>query len=97
MKKLITLTALFALATSVAPFSNVAQSNAASISNPKCVQGLREAQSRSGYQAFAMISGGKHCGWTIQSSSSQAEANRTALHYCNARPHGKKCHVVWPN
>lgn len=69
---------------------------AASISNPKCVKGLRGAQSRHKYQAFAMIPGGAGCGWTIQSNNSQAEANRTALHYCKSKYSGKGCYVAWP-
>ena len=96
MKKLLLFTAFFALAINAVTFSNVTTTEAASISNPKCVKGLREAQSRTGYQAFAMVPGGAHCGWTIQSSSSQAEANRQAMHYCKSRG-GSACYVAWPN
>lgn len=73
------------------------QASAESISNPKCQAGLRETQSRNGYQAFAMTPGGAHCGWTIQASSSQAEANRAAMDYCKSSARGQKCRVVWPN
>jgi hypothetical protein len=97
MKKLLIRTTIFALATSFGVSFNIPQIEAASISNPKCVKGLRETQSKNGYQAFAMTSGGAHCGWTIQSSNSQAVANRTALSYCKSRAQGKKCYVVWPN
>jgi hypothetical protein len=97
MNKFIIRAAIFALAANIGLSFGIPHVEAASISNPKCERGLREAQSRNGYQAFAMTSGGVHCGWTIQSSSSQAEANRNALRYCNSRAQGKKCHVVWPN
>ena len=73
------------------------QAEAASISNPKCRVGLRKAQSQRGYQAFAMTSGGAHCGWTTQSSSTQALANRAAMNYCKSNARGAKCRVVWPN
>ena len=96
MKKILIITNVFALALGIATFSAAVSANAATISNPKCVKGLREAQSRPAYQAFAMVPGGAHCGWTIQSSNSQSEANRQALHYCKSRG-GNACYVAWPN
>jgi len=84
------------LGSSVGMSLTATDAEAASISNPKCRAGLRETQSRNGYQAFAMTSGGVHCGWTIQASKSQSEANRVALHYCKSRANGARCRVVWP-
>ncbi len=95
MKYFLALAVVFGSAVGMTFTANSAE--AQSISNPKCQAGLLETQSRNGYQAFAMTADGAHCGWTIQSSSSQAEANRAAMNYCKSNAKGAKCQVVWPN
>ena len=94
MKYLVILGVLLGSATSVTIATTSA--SAQSISNPKCVAGLRKTQQRKGRQAFAMTPGGGHCGWTHASSSTQAKANRAALSYCKSVAKGAPCRVVWP-
>ncbi len=97
MKHLLAQATILALLSTGVSITSINPVNAGSISNPKCVAGLRGAQSRRAYQAFAMTAGGAHCGWTIHSSSTQSKANRAALDGCKRRAQGQKCYVVWPN
>ncbi len=97
MKHLLIHTTILALLTTASSIPGINSASAGSISNPKCVAGLRVAQNGRRYQAFAMTAGGDHCGWTIHSNSSQSNANKVAMNSCKSHARGKRCSVVWPN
>jgi len=97
MRHFLTWATILALLLSGANITSINPANADSISNPKCIAGLRMARNGRRHQAFAMTAGGAHCGWTIHSTSTQSKANRVALDGCKRRAQGQKCYVVWPN
>lgn len=98
MKKILLCATAIASLTVSATFMTVSSqpAQAASISNPKCSAGLRQAKSGRKYQAFAMIPGGAHCAWTIHSHSTQNKANKYVVDRCRRANPGKGCKVVWP-
>ncbi len=96
MKHLLAQTVILAFLFTSANLASIYSAKAVSISNPRCVEGLRAARTGRRHQAFAMTVDGAHCGWTTHSTSTQSKANRAALDGCKKRAEGQKCMVVWP-
>jgi len=96
MKQLLAQALIFALISTGASTTIAISAEADSISNPRCVEGLRVARTGRRHQAFAMTVDGAHCGWTTYSSSSQSKANQFALDSCKKRAESQKCNVIWP-